>query len=300
MRAAIEVRKLRKEFDDVAALDCVNLTVPEGAVYGLVGPNGAGKSTLMGHLTGALRPTGGTVSVLGEPVWENPAVKARIGSVPSDPFFFSNETIRGMAQFYYDVFPSFDLARFETVGKSFDLDRKRPLRKFSKGMRKQAAFWLTLSLTPDVLLLDEPMDGLDPLVRKRMWRLVLNDVAERNTTVLVSSHNLRELEGICDHMGILRQGTMLREYDLTRASDGLVKVQVVLPEGAELPRGLWIANQAASGRMQTLIVHGDVGHVREVLSTAHPVYMETVPLSLEELFLYELGGADDELKDLVL
>jgi ABC-2 type transport system ATP-binding protein len=287
VRAAIEVRKLRKEFDDVAALDCVNLTVPEGAVYGLVGPNGAGKSTLMGHLTGALRPTGGTVSVLGEPVWENPAVKARIGSVPSDPFFFSNETIRGMAQ-------------FETVGKSFDLDRKRPLRKFSKGMRKQAAFWLTLSLTPDVLLLDEPMDGLDPLVRKRMWRLVLDDVAERNTTVLVSSHNLRELEGICDHMGILRQGTMLREYDLTRASDGLVKVQVVLPEGAELPRGLWIANQAASGRMQTLIVHGDVGHVREVLSTAHPVYMETVPLSLEELFLYELGGADDELKDLVL
>jgi ABC-2 type transport system ATP-binding protein len=297
---AIETSGLVKRFEDYAALDGIDISVPTGAVYGLVGPNGAGKSTLIGHLSGALRPDTGSVRILGQEVYENVAVKSRIACVLGDQFLFTNATLESMARFYHDVNPRFNRARFAELSQVFPLNPHAQLRKFSKGMRKQAAFVLALSHQPDVLLLDEPMDGLDPLMRKTAWGLTMRDVAERGTTVLVSSHNLRELEGICDHLGIMHRGRMLRQYDLTSTEEGLLKVQVVMPEGVAIPSGLSVVKQEGEGRLKTLVIRGAAETVRATLEIASPVLLETMPLSLEEMFLFELGGADDELKNLIL
>ena len=293
MASAIEVRNLRKVFDGTPALDGVSLTVPAGAVYGLVGPNGCGKSTLVSHLSGVMRPTSGDVLVLGEKVFENPGVKVRIACVPSEPYFIGSESADGMAGFYRVMIPTFDLSRYLGLEKHFEVDHTKPLRKLSRGMRAQAAIWLALSIRADVLLLDEPMDGIDPLARRRMWRLVLEEVAERGLTVLVTSHNLREFEGVCDHLGIMAKGAMREEVDLSQPSEGVAKVQMVLPEGAVLPDDLNVIRQSNEGRVLTLLVRGSAGEVREALAALHPSYLEVLPLSLEERFICELGGDDD-------
>ena len=167
-------------------------------------------------------------------------------------------------------------------------------------MQKQAAFWLAMSLRPDVLILDEPVDGLDPVMRRQVWNLVLADVAENGTTVLISSHNLRELEDVCDHVGIMNGGKVLLEHPLSELQANIVKVLVALPDGTELPEGLDILHQSSQGHLYTLIVHGDAAEVTNRLSTAQPQYLDVVPLTLEEIFIYELGGADYAVKDILL
>lgn len=296
----IEIRNVVKEFDGFRALDGLNMTVPDGAVYGLVGPNGAGKSTIIRHLTGIYRQDSGDVLVDGEQVFENPAVKNRIAYIPDDIFYFSNARIGEMASFYRSIYPQFDSGRFKKLGEVFDLDPKRQMRKLSKGMQKQAAFWLAMCLRPDVLILDEPVDGLDPVMRRQVWNLVLADVAENGTTVLISSHNLRELEDVCDHVGIMNGGKVLLEHPLSELQANIVKVLVALPDGTELPEGLDILHQSSQGHLYTLIVHGDAAEVTNRLSTAQPQYLDVVPLTLEEIFIYELGGADYAVKDILL
>ena len=296
----IEVKNLVKTFDGFRALDGLTMTVPRGAVYGLVGPNGAGKSTLLRHLTGIYRPDAGTVTVDGAPVWENPAVKRRIAYIPDDVFYFRSASIAEMARFYAGVCPTFDWARYDKLKKAFDLDEKQPLRRFSKGMQKQAAFWLAMSMTPDVLVLDEPVDGLDPVMRRQVWSLVMSDVADRGTTVLVSSHNLRELEDVCDHVGILDHGKLLLERSLSELQENIVKVMIALPEGQALPQDLNILHDQATGRMHTLILRGDADALEAYLAAAQPQYMDLVPLTLEEIFIYELGGVDYEVKNILL
>lgn len=298
MDVTISTKGLRKEFGDVSALDGVTMSVPRGSVYGLVGPNGAGKSTLISILAGVVRPTGGEALVLGRSV--SAVSKGRTAWIPSEPSFLSSEGVDGMARFLARVRPGFDPARFEELGQTFGLDRRKPLRRMSRGMRKQAAFWLALSLVPDVLLLDEPMDGLDPLARRAVWGLVLAEVASRQLTVLVSSHNLRELEGICDHLGILSGGRILHESSLVDAESELSKVQVVLPEGAVLPKDLAVESSQADGRMLTLVIRGDAEEVRRVLTELGPQYLQARPLSLEELYLFEMGGTKDDLADSIL
>ena len=296
----IEVKNLVKTFDGFRALDDLTMTVPRGAVYGLVGPNGAGKSTLLRHLTGIYRPDSGTVTVDGAPVFENPAVKRRIAYIPDDVFYFRSASIADMAKFYAGVCPAFDWARYDKLKKAFDLDEKQPLRRFSKGMQKQAAFWLAMSMTPDVLVLDEPVDGLDPVMRRQVWSLVLSDVADRGTTVLVSSHNLRELEDVCDHVGILDHGALLLERSLSELQENIVKVMIALPEGQALPQDLNILHDQTTGRMHTLILRGDADTLEAYLAAAQPQYMDLVPLTLEEIFIYELGGVDYEVKNILL
>lgn len=296
----IEIRNVVKEFDGFRALDGLNMTVPDGAVYGLVGPNGAGKSTIIRHLTGIYRQDSGDVLVDGEQVFENPAVKNRIAYIPDDIFYFSNARIGEMAGFYRSIYPQFDNERFNKLGEVFGLDTKRQMRKLSKGMQKQAAFWLAMSLRPDVLILDEPVDGLDPVMRRQVWNLVLADVAENGTTVLISSHNLRELEDVCDHVGIMNDGKVLLEHPLAELQANIVKVLVALPDEAKLPEGLDILHQSSQGHLHTLIVHGDAAEVTNRLSTAQPQYLDVVPLTLEEIFIYELGGADYAVKDILL
>ena len=296
----IEVKNLVKTFDGFRALDGLTMTAPRGAVYGLVGPNGAGKSTLLRHLTGIYRPDSGTVTVDGEPVWENPAVKRRIAYIPDDVFYFRSASIADMAIFYAGTCPTFDSERYEKLRKAFDLDEKQPIRRFSKGMQKQAAFWLAMSMAPDVLVLDEPVDGLDPVMRRQVWSLVMADVADRGTTVLVSSHNLRELEDVCDHVGILDHGKLLLERSLSDLQENIVKVMIALPEGQALPQDLNILHDQATGRMHTLILRGDAEALKAYLAAAQPQYMDVVPLTLEEIFIYELGGVDYEVKNILL
>ena len=296
----IEVRNVIKEFDGFRALDNLTMTVPKGSVYGLVGPNGAGKSTIIRHLTGIYRQDSGEIIVDGAPVFENPAVKSRIAYIPDDIFYFSNASIREMMDFYRSIYPNFDEARFKKLGEVFNLDPKRQMRRLSKGMQKQAAFWMAVSLRPDILILDEPVDGLDPVMRRQIWSIIMADVAENGTTVLVSSHNLRELEDVCDHVGIMNNGKIMIERSLNDLQENIVKIQLALPDGAELPEGLDILHKSSTGRLQSLIMHGNRDELIGKLNASNPLFIDVVPLTLEEIFIYELGGADYEVKDIVL
>ncbi len=296
----IEIKNVVKEFDGFRALDELSMTVPSGSVYGLVGPNGAGKSTIIRHLTGIYRQDSGEVLVDGQPVFENPSVKNRIAYIPDDIFFFSNASIGEMARFYRSIYPQFDAERFKKLGEVFGLDTKRQMRKLSKGMQKQAAFWMMMALRPEFLVLDEPVDGLDPVMRRQIWSIVMADVAENGTTVLVSSHNLRELEDVCDHVGIMNRGKIMIERTLSELQEGIIKLQLALPDGGTLPDGLDILHKTSTGRLQTIILHGASAELEEKLSPCKPLFMDFVPLTLEEIFIYELGGADYEVKDIVL
>ena len=296
----LKLQNVVKTFDGFHALDDLTMTVPQGAVYGLVGPNGAGKSTAIRCVTGIYRPDSGTITLSDAPVFENPAAKARIGYIPDDVFYFASASIRDMAKFYKGVCPKFDLARFEKLREAFDLDPRQPIRRMSKGMQKQAAFWLALCMRPELLVLDEPVDGLDPVMRRQVWSLVLADVAEYGTTVLVSSHNLRELEDVCDHVGIMDHGRLLLERSLSELQGGTVKVLVALPEGGALPEGLPILHESRTGRMRTLIVRADADTAAAMFAECQPMYLDVVPLNLEEVFIYELGGADYAVKDILL
>ena len=248
----IEIKDLSKSFGDFKALDGLSMTVPKGSVYGLVGPNGAGKSTLIRHLTGILQPDSGEITLEGQKVYENPAAKQRIGYIPDDIFYFPSATMEDMHKFYRGIYEHFDEELYEKLYEVFKLPRKSPIRKFSKGMQKQAAFHLTICTRPDVMVLDEPVDGLDPVMRRQVWSLLMGDVAQRQTTVLISSHNLRELEDICDHVGIMDHGKMLLQKSLADMQGSTHKIQLV----GEPPEGMDVLHTSASGRLKTLVVRG--------------------------------------------
>ncbi len=296
----IETRALRKSFGPVRALHGLDLHVPKAAVYGLVGPNGAGKSTLIRHLTGIYRADGGEALIDGQPVYENPAVKARVAYIPDEIFYYNQASIRDMKRLAQSLYPRFDEARWRELGKLFALDEKRQLRRLSKGMQKQAAFWIALSQRPEVLILDEPVDGLDPVMRRQIWGVLLSDVAEHGTTVLVSSHNLRELEDVCDHVGIMKDGKMLLERALSEMQENLVKLQLALPEGVALPEDLEILHRSENGRLQQLILRGNSEALQERIRALRPLFLDAVPLTLEEIFIYELGGAGHEIADILV
>ena len=291
----IEVRDLVKTFDGFAALRGATLTVPKGAVYGLVGPNGAGKSTLLRHITGVFRQDSGEVLVNGVPVYENRHVKENIVSIPDDWFYYNQSTIREMAALYAGLYPRFDWERFERLRELFQLPEKKTIRRMSKGMQRQAAFWITISCLPEYLVLDEPVDGLDPVMRRQVWQVLMDDVAARGTTVLLSSHNLRELEDVCDHVGIMDKGKVLLERTLSDLQDTTVKLQVAYKTAEEptLPAELQILHHSRVGRVHTYIMRGNSEEICRRMQITDPVLLEAIPLTLEEIFIYELGGADD-------
>ena len=292
----LEMNSVTKTFGTFKALDNLTLTVPQGAVYGLVGPNGAGKSTLIRHLTGVYRPDSGTVQVDGQPVYENPAVKSDIGYIPDEIFFFPSATMEDMRRFYKGLYPRFDEDLYRRLYDIFRLPKNGQIRRFSKGMQKQAAFHLALAMRPKVLILDEPVDGLDPVMRRQVMSLILSDVAEYGTTVLISSHNLRELEDVCDHVGIMDHGKMLLEKSLADMQGTTHKLQIV----GGVPEGLEVLHESSSGRLKTLICRGQAWEISTKAAAAKPAYFDVLPLSLEEIFIYELGGADYAVKDILL
>ena len=292
----LDVMNLTKSFGAFKALDDLSMHIPEGTVYGLVGPNGAGKSTLIRCLTGVYRPDKGTVLMEGQRIYENPGIKSRIGYIPDDIFYFPSATMEDMRAYYRSTYPKFDNGLFERLFEAFQLPRKSPIRRFSKGMQKQAAFHLAICTRPDVLVLDEPVDGLDPVMRRQVLSLILSDVAERGVSVLVSSHNLRELEDICDHVGIMRHGKMLVEKSLADMQGSTVKLQTVGPA----PAGLEILHHSRTGRLNTYIIRGTMARVQGAVERENPAYFDILPLSLEEIFIYELGGAAHETEGLLL
>ena len=299
----IEARNVVKTFDGFRALDGLTMTVPKGSVYGLVGPNGAGKSTLLRHITGIYRQDSGEVLLEGETIYENPAAKARVASIPDELYYFLSASTRDMAKFLRGFYPKFDQGRYQTLKELFSqVDERRPMRRLSKGMQKQAAFWLSLCCRPEVLVLDEPVDGLDPVMRRQVWSLIMADVAQEGTTVLVSSHNLRELEDVCDRVGILSHGKVLIERSLTDLQENLVKMQVVFQEKImpKLPEDLEVLHVSQVGRIHTLIVRGNATDVTNRLAVYAPILLEALPLTLEEIFIYELGGEDYAVRDIIL
>lgn len=298
----IKVSNVTKYFDNFKVLDEITMSVPKGSVYGLVGPNGAGKTTVINHINGVLKPVNGEITIGGERVFENADTKMRMLNISDDWFFYSTFSIKEMAKFYADTYKNFNWKRYEAIKEIFEIDEKRQIRKLSKGMKKQVAFWLSLSAMPDVLILDEPLDGLDPVMRKQILNLVIADVADREMTVLVSSHNLRELEDICDWVGIIHKGKMLIEKPLDDLKGNVHKYQVVFGENGmgDLEGDENILHISNTGAVHNIIIRGNAEETDAWLKALSPVLCERVSLTLEEVFIYELGGSGYDFKNIIV
>ncbi|MBE5910624.1 ABC transporter ATP-binding protein [Pseudobutyrivibrio sp.] len=297
----IEVNNVTKKFGSFAALDGLNMHVEKGAIYGLVGPNGAGKSTIIRHLCGVYKQDAGNITIDGQQVYENELLKQRIAVIPDDIFYFIQANTKDMMKFYKNMYPKFDEQLFYKIADCFpEINMKKMVRTLSKGMQKQVAFMLAIASRPDVMILDEPVDGLDPVMRRQVWSLIMSDVAETGVTVLVSSHNLRELEDVCDHVGIMNHGKILIERSLDDLQTSITKIQIAF-EGdmPQMPEGLQILKKITNGRVHTLIVKGQPKEAEQALAAMNPLLMDVLPLTLEEIFIYELGGDNYAVKDII-
>ena len=297
----IEVNGLYKSFDKFKALNGVNMHVEKGKIYGLAGPHGAGKATLIRHLTGVYRADAGEILVDRQPVYENREIKEKIVCIPDELFYFLQADTLEMKRFYKGIYKNFDEKLFERMKDYFPtIDVKRSIRRLSKGMQKQVAFWLAICCKPEVLILDEPVDGLDPVMRRQVWSILMSEVAEREMTVLVSSHNLRELEDVCDHVGIMHKGQIMIERSLSDLQGNISKIQVACASGVpKLPEQFDVIHMSNTGRVYTLIVKGNPKEAENYLLAENPAVVDVLPLTLEEIFIYEMGGADYEIKDIL-
>ncbi|MCL1997814.1 MAG: ABC transporter ATP-binding protein [Turicibacter sp.] len=286
----IRIENVSKRIDGKAVLSSLNLNVDKGSIYGLVGVNGAGKTTIIKHLAGLYRQDEGLVTMLDEPVYDNASLKANMGYIPDELYFPPEYNLRGLRTYYSAMYPGWNEARYRELLAKFGLDDRQRVGKFSKGMQKQAAFLLAISTTPQVFLLDEPLDGLDPVVRKLVFGEIIADVADRQMTVLVSSHNLKEMDGICDKIGIVKGGTMLVEKDLDDLKSNIHKAQFALTEQVEpnfdikkiLPEILHYERQ---GRVHVVVYKSET---EQNFADFSPIIYEKMPLSLEEIFIYEM------------
>ena len=297
----IEIQNVSKSFGEIKAVDGVSATVGEGHVFGLVGTNGAGKSTLMRLMAGVLKPDQGRVVVDGEPVYDNPGSKAKIFYLSDDQYFFKNVTAREMLRLYAAYYPGFDGEKWTRLMDKFGLDLGRKVNTFSKGMKKQVSVICGVCAGTDYLFCDETFDGLDPVMRQTVKSIFVGDMEERNLTPIIASHNLRELEDICDHVGLLHKGGILLSRDLDEMKMSIHKVQCVLSEGMEPEEltGMEIIKTERRGRLLTLTVRGDLSRVEHVMQTANPVFYETIPLSLEEIFISETEVVGYDIKKLI-
>ena len=288
----ISAENVRKTFDGFNALDGLTLSVPKGAVYGLVGPNGAGKTTFIKALAGITRVDGGHIKIDGEDVYDNLSVKKKTAYVSDDLFFFPTYTIKQTAKLYAGIYPDFSWDDYKEMVKFFKADENKRCRRMSKGMQKQVAIWMALCCHPEVLILDEPVDGLDPVMRKNIWSLIMQAVCDRSMTVLVSSHNLRELEDVCDHVGMVHKGQIVLEKALDDVKGSIHKIQTAFKDGfpEELSEKIEILHKSSFGSVETLIIRGEGEKIKEIVSEYSPLILDALPLTLEEVFIYELGG----------
>jgi ABC-type multidrug transport system, ATPase component len=297
----IETKNISKVFEDLEALKSVNIKVNKGSIYGLVGSNGAGKTTLIKTLVGIYRQDQGEVLIDGEKVFENIDTKCKVTFIPDALYFFTQYNIKDMAKFYKRVYATWNEQRYEKLKEAFNIDEKKKIHKLSKGMQRQVAFWLALSCMPELLILDEPLDGLDPVMRQKVKNLIIQDVAERQMTVLISSHNLRELEDLCDYIGILHKGSLILEKELDDLKSDIHKIQVAFKE--DIPEGILkdvnILYEEKRGSIRLFIVRGKKEEIIKQLSKFEPVILDILPLTLEEIFIYEMGDVGYEIKNII-
>lgn len=299
----ITTEGVTKSFGDLQAVNDVSLHVKPGSIYGLLGSNGAGKSTLLKILAGIYRADQGKALVDGKPVFETPETKGRTLFISDYPYFFNQTSLDDMARFYRGVYPFWNEKRYEQLTAHFEIDQKQKLNRFSKGMQRLAAMILTISAMPDVLILDEPFDGLDPVVRHQMKNILLQEVADRSLTLMVSSHNLREMEDFCDFVGVMHKGKILFEKDLDDLKSDVHKIQLAFkqaPGHHALTDDLDLLHHEQRGSMQMLIVKGDKESILKHINQFDPVILDVLPLTLEEVFHYEMGGAGYEIRNLII
>ncbi|MFQ3544993.1 ABC transporter ATP-binding protein [Halobacillus rhizosphaerae] len=297
----INIKHLHKTFDRTQVLNDVSFTVKRGSIYGLLGSNGAGKTTLLRMLAGIIKQNSGEVQIEDQPVFENIEVKSRQIFLPDAPFFFAHYTTKQMAGYYEDLYPNWSQERYHRLKDLFQLDENKKISNFSKGMQRQVSFWLALSAMPDLLILDEPFDGLDAVVRRKVKNLIIQDVADRSMTVMISSHNLREVEDICDHIGILHKGSILIEKELDDLKSDIHKVQVAFRGGKDLDASqLDVVYQEKRGSVRLYIIRGDEKIVEEEINSQGPLLYDRLPLTLEEIFIYEMGGAGYAIENIIV
>ncbi|MDO4266892.1 MAG: ABC transporter ATP-binding protein [Eubacteriales bacterium] len=297
----IEAVNLTKYFGSILAADHINATIRSGSVFGLIGTNGAGKSTFLRMAAGVLRPDEGVIEVDGVSVFENESVKKKFFYISDDQYFFGNAVPADMMSYYKLVYPAYDETRFHRLMKDFGLDEKRKINTFSKGMKKQLAVICGICAGTDYLFCDETFDGLDPVMRQAVKSIFASDMEERQLTPIIASHNLRELEDICDHVGLLHKGGILLSKDLDEMKMNIHKVQCVLRPGMKPEDlvGVELLKTERRGKLLTLTVRGDLSRVEFVMQNAEPVFYETIPLSLEEIFISETEVAGYDIKKLI-
>ena len=302
MRAMINLNKVSKTFDRYTAIDQIDLHIERGSIFGLIGSNGAGKTTLIKLLAGVYLQDSGEVLIDGEPVFENVSLKEITFYIPDQPYFLSQYTTNQMAKFYSSIYPTWSDERYQTLVKSFELDPNKRIQSFSKGWQRQAAFILALSAKPEILILDEPLDGLDPVVRKKVKNLLIQDVADRAMTILISSHNLKEIEDLCDHIGIIHKGKLVIEKELDELKSDVHKVQVAYKQEmpAHLVDSLDVLHYERRGSVCLLIVKGKVEVIEEQIRGTHPVLFDLLPLTLEEIFIYEMGDIGYAIQNVIV
>lgn len=297
----IDVKNLTKTFDGFKALDDVTLHVEKGSVYGLMGPNGAGKTTLLLNIVDTLIPDSGEVRLNNLPVRDNPEAKKNMVFIPDEVFYFANSTPLSLMSYYKGIYPQFDTALFFSLKDLFsEINLAKPIRKMSKGMKKQVAFWISICCKPEILILDEPVDGLDPVMRHNIWQLLLSRISAEKMTVLVSSHNLRELEDVCDHIGIMDHGKIILQESLDEIQNNIFKVQLAFD--GEFPISadeLNIKSRKQNGKITEIIVSGNKNETLDIINKYNPLICDIIPMTLEEIFIYEIGGQDSEITKLL-
>lgn len=297
----IAIKNVKKAFDDIVAVNQVDLEVQEGTVFGLLGTNGAGKSTLLRMVAGVIKMDSGEILIDERPVWDNPEAAGRIFYISDDQFYFPNGTAEDLVRFYKNFYPEFDEEKFFDFLERFELSPKRKIKTFSKGMKKQVSILLGICANVKYLLCDETFDGLDPVMRQGIKSIFAHEMDERGLTPIIASHNLRELEDICDCIGVLHKGGILLSKDMGELKDTFLKVQCVLPSECDvvLKDKLEIVKMNRHGRLLTMTVRGKEAQILPVVEAMNPVYCEALPLTLEEIFISEMEVVGYDIKNLI-
>ncbi len=298
----IQIRNLNKRFDGIDAVKNIDLTIDRGSIYGLLGSNGAGKTTLLKMIGGIYKQDRGELLVNGETIFENIELKSKTITLTDSLYFFPQTSVRQMANFYQSVYPHWNENRFQELAKVFPIQVNKKIHRMSKGMQRQVAFWLSLSTMPELLILDEPFDGLDAVMRQKVKNLLVQDVAERELTILISSHNLREVEDLCDHIGILHHGEIMIQKDLDDLKSDLHKIQVAFK--GEVPetflRGMEVLYKEERGSVRMYIVRGKEDDISAHVHGEKPVLFDILPLTLEEIFIYEMRDVGYAIENVIV
>ena len=298
----ISAKNITMEFDGFKALADMSCEIPDGVIYGLVGSNGAGKSTFLRLISGVYRPKKGEITVDGKHLYENPEVKKDIVYVPDDLYFLPQSSMNTMAGFYSAAYEKFSYERFYQLTKTFGLDPNANINTFSKGMKRQAATVLALSAMPKYLFFDETFDGLDPVMRNLVKQVIYNDVIERNTTTIITSHSLRELEDTCDQLALLHKGGIVFESDVQDLQTSLFKIQVAFDAMFDRTKfeGIHMMNYEQMGSVATFIAKGNREEVVLKIREMNPLLLDVLPLNLEEVFVYEMEALGYAFKDILM